>query len=181
MAKIEPNALTIGESYDWARRVSDYPSDGGWSLVYSFAGPEPFTVTAQPDEDDSEVYRASITDQTAGKPAGLYYWQATMLNGDERRIIGRGQLRLLPDLTDAAAGYDGRSLARKTLDAIDAVLLKRATTDQQSYVIGNRQLSRIPINELLVLRDKYAALVAREVGMERRRRGRPFRNIFVRF
>jgi hypothetical protein len=58
--------------------------------------------------------------------------------------------------------YDGRSDNQKALDAIEAVLARRATLDQQRYTINNRELWRTPIIELIKLRSFYAAAVARE-------------------
>lgn len=54
------------------------------------------------------------------------------------------------------------SHAQKVLDAIEAVLEKRATLDQQRYSIADRELVRTPIPELLLLRDRYRSEVRRE-------------------
>ena len=48
------------------------------------------------------------------------------------------------------------------LDAINATILNRATTDQESYVIGTRELKRIPMPELLKLKSTYTTAVRLE-------------------
>ena len=53
---------------------------------------------------------------------------------------------------------------QRILDAIDAALLNRATTDQQGYMIGTRRLDRIPIPDLLKLRSQFITAVRGENG-----------------
>jgi len=48
------------------------------------------------------------------------------------------------------------------LDAIEAVIENRATLDQESYQIGGRSLKRMPIADLMRLRQLYRAEVAGE-------------------
>ncbi|MDC6408575.1 hypothetical protein LOK82_08010 [Xylella fastidiosa subsp. multiplex] len=76
--------------------------------------------------------------------------------------LKRGKLRVEPDFASLPQGYDGRSDNQRALDAINAVLQKRATQDQQRYRINNRELWRTPIAELLKLRTFYAVAVQRE-------------------
>jgi hypothetical protein len=68
-------------------------------------------------------------------------------------------MRVKPNLL--APGADGRSFVKQALDAIEAVLAKRATKDQERYVIevngSRRELWRTPIGDLLKLRDRYRA------------------------
>lgn len=40
------------------------------------------------------------------------------------------------------------------IEAIETVISGRITADLQNYTIGNRQITKIPIEELLVMRDK---------------------------
>lgn len=54
------------------------------------------------------------------------------------------------------------SHATTMLAAIEAVLEGRITSDIEQYSIAGRQITKIPITELLVLRDRYKAEVARE-------------------
>ena len=56
----------------------------------------------------------------------------------------------------------GDSHAQTVLDAIEAVIENRASLDQQSYTIAGRRLDRMPIADLLMLRDRYKAEVFKE-------------------
>ena len=71
------------------------------------------------------------------------------------------------------AGYDSRTHAQKTLDAIKAVIEKRASLDQQEYSIHGRQLKRMTIDELLKFRVVYEREVANEIVKERLAAGLP--------
>ena len=72
-----------------------------------------------------------------------------------------GQIKIKPDLATLDAGHDGRDHLQRTRDAIEAVLEKRATLDQERYKINNRELVRTPISELLTLRDRYRSELRR--------------------
>ena len=52
----------------------------------------------------------------------------------------------------------------QVLAAINATLLNRATSDQQSYTIGTRRLDRIPLEELRKFRATFITAVRLERG-----------------
>lgn len=103
--------------------------------------------------------------QTADLTPGVYAYQIVAELGTDRRLLSEGRIGVRASI-NADGGFDNRTLAEQILDAIDALLLGRATTDQQSYTIasgsGSRSLSRIPVSELTVLRKQYASIVASE-------------------
>jgi hypothetical protein len=93
--------------------------------------------------------------------------------------VGTGTLSVRPSF---AVATDGRTHARKVLDAIEAVIEGRATSEVAEYQIAGRELRYIPIPELLQLRDKYRGEVLREDAASRAARGLPDpRRVFVRF
>lgn len=160
----EPTELRAGDLWEWRREdlTSDYPATS-WTLTYRFKNAAGgFEVTAATDGD---AFAASVAAATsAAIVAGVYAWQARASNGTDIFTVETGTLKVLPNLfagtaTDAS---DQRTHARRTLEAIEAVIEGRATTDQQAYAIGNRSLTRIPLPELLVFRDRYRMAVARE-------------------
>lgn len=74
------------------------------------------------------------------------------------------------------------SHARTMLGAIEAVLEGRITSDMEQYLIAGRQVTKIPISELIVLHSKYKRDVAREEEAERLKMGlKNKRMIKVRF
>lgn len=87
----------------------------------------------------------------------------TARNGDITEIMS-GFMTIMPDIASLPDGADTRSQNRRTYDAICAVIENRASRDQESYRIGNRELKRMPISDLLKLRAQYASFVAQENG-----------------
>ena len=67
---------------------------------------------------------------------------------------------------------DVQSHARKVLSAIEAVIEGRASQDQMSYSIAGRSLSRMPIDDLLTLRDRYRAEWNKEKRLQRGKAGK---------
>ena len=107
-----------------------------------------------------------------------------MSKGSERYQVAEVTVKVKQGFTgvSTATTVDNRSKAKKTLDAIDATLEGRATTDQHMYMIGNRQLMRIPVEQLISLRKEYARIYAREQRNARVRRGGTlFTSVKVRF
>lgn len=88
--------------------------------------------------------------------AGTYRYTVfgTDIN-DVRTLIESGDIKVDADPTAVEEGQDIRGHAQKVLDAIEAVIEKRATKDQESYTIAGRTLARTPIKDLLELRQKY--------------------------
>jgi hypothetical protein len=163
----EPSVLRAGDPWTWRRDdlVDAYPASA-WTFQYRFGNAlRSFDVDAAADGDAFVVDLDS--DATQAFVAGGYDWQirATLIaDSSQRFIVGSGYTRVTPNLFAGSAGdpADGRSDARKSLDAVNAMIQGRATSGQQEYTIGNRQLKFIPISELLQLRDRLAQDVADE-------------------
>jgi hypothetical protein len=158
----EPAELRAGDTWKWTRTVDDYPA-GTWTLKYRFKSPSGgFEIVASASGTDYSVTVSAAT--SAGYAAGLYEWSAWVEQGDEKYTVDGGTCNVLPNLRagDAVAALDTRSHARKTLDAIEAVIENRATLDQMSYSIAGRALSRTPLADLLKFKSHYQAEVRAE-------------------
>jgi hypothetical protein len=179
--------LIAGDTLDFLDSVPEYPPADGWTLKYRlvprFTTPTqtPIDITATTSGTDYRVQAAAGI--TTSWVAGFYTWSRWVEKaGPIRQSLGDGQLEVKANPATAAQGYDGRSHARKVLDAINAVLEGRATKDQQEYAIGSRSLKRTPIADLLVLRDRYVAAVASEEAAAKIAAGLPNpRNVGIRF
>jgi len=179
----EPSCFVAGETPIWTKYLPDYLSTEGWSLKYFFQGPEKFEVEGVAQTDGSFLLSPSL-DTSAKIPPGNYYYQAWATNDTEKHVVKTGSLEVKTDLSQSESGaaYDGRSKARQIIDAIDAMVEGKATLDQQEYMIGNRSLKRIPIPDLILLREKYAQIYARELRAAKLKGGAPyFKNILTRF
>lgn len=182
----EPLALRAGESASWRKALPDYTPGAGWALKYRVVGEAvvEFTATA-----DGEAWLATLTavqtgtlnTGTAGasKLARLFGYAE---KGAERVVVYENALHVHANPTTLAAGSDTRSHARKVLEAIEATIEGRATSDQVAYTIQGRSLQRFSAEELLRLRASYRAAVAREEARDAAAAGRATgRRILVRF
>lgn len=102
---------------------------------------------------------------TANWLAGSYAYSLRFLDiSGNVSEIGSGTIQIIADIASLPAGSDTRTQNRRIYDAICAVIEKRASLDQESYRINNRELKRAPIADLLRLKTRYAALVRAENG-----------------
>lgn len=156
----EVQNFTAGDTVKWTKSLPDYPASQGWALSYTFINSTgKFTATGSANGTAFDVTISATT--TAAVSAGDYYFEGYASKAGERFRVDCGTVTVAPNITSAAT-FDGRSHARKVLDAIEAVIEGRASTDQQEYTIGNRSLKRTPIADLIVLADKYRAMVNAE-------------------
>ena len=162
------NLLTAGDTLDFPAVVADYKASAGWTLKYRLAprvSGAVIDITAAANGDDYRVQVNAST--TAGWATGFYSWAAFVEKGSERYSVSRGTLEIRVSSVAMPAGFDSRTHAQKTLEAIKAVIEKRATMDQQEYTIQGRQLKRMPIADLLKFHAIYANEVANEAVRER--------------
>jgi hypothetical protein len=176
-AETPPAVVTAGDSIDFAWSSADYPAPT-WSTTWRVIGAAAGLPLALSSAADGSGFRvtataaatAGITVPARGLPATLIGFASA---GAERFEVWRAPLQLRPN--PATITGDLRGHAAVTLAAIEALLEGKATKDQMSYRIGDRELSRIPIPELIQLRDYYVREKTREedaaalaAGMPRR-------------
>jgi len=182
-----PKQITAGTSVEWIVTLADFKPSDGWLLSYHLRGPSKLDLTHDtPLTDDLNFAVKLTTAKSSLLTAGRYFYQAFVVRGSgdtqEKRLVDNGEIEVLANLSDADEGYDGRSQNEKMLAAIDAMLQKKATRDQQSYTIGQRTLTRIPLDQLLQWRKYYASLVNGERALKRARNGGSFfGNILTQF
>ena len=176
----EPKILTAGDTWKWKRKdlSTDYPSSE-WTLSYQARGASTGTISITSGRDGtSEDYLIDVAaSTTANYVVGSYTWDAYVTKDSERYKVRSGFWDVKQNLATALAGYDGRSWARKTLDAVEARLTGRSSNEIDRYMIGDRQIAKIPIEELMVWRSKLKAEVTREENAERIARGLPGNNL----
>jgi hypothetical protein len=183
--EIEPERVAAGDRLQWTRKdLSDFPATS-WTLTYYLRSDQPLGQIDIVATADGTNFSVDVSPTASAEyPAGKYYWTAFVSKSGDRKLVAHGQLEVLRNPTDVTTPVDGRSHARKVLDAINAVVENRATTDQQSYVFQavGRSVTRMPIADLLKFRDYYAGLVRAEDEALAVSRGQGTgRNILVRF
>lgn len=165
--------IIAGDTLAFSKAVPDYPASEGWTLTYRLAprssSGAAITFDAAADGDEYAIEVAAST--TDGWAAGDYAWSAYVSKDDQRFTVDSGLVEIKPDPSAIAPGTDTRSHARKVLAAIEAVIERRATKDQEEYRIGERMLKHTPIPELVRLRETYRREVRDEIAAERLRAG----------
>lgn len=158
MADLFPPRLTAGLTFRHAVVQAAYPAPD-WALSAVLRGPGAYTLQA---EGEGAAHRFHVAANVTGEWLhGTYAYSLRASRGAEIVELASGTIEIAPDLALMTAGHDARSHVERVLAAIEAVLEKRATLDQERYRINNRELWRTPIPELLRLRDRYRAELAR--------------------
>lgn len=157
-----PATLIAGDSLRLAIAVGKYNQADGWSValvLQPLAGGSPATVAAiVADNEWLMVLSSAASAQLA--PGKVQYLIAATKDGN-RSTIDHGQIVVLPD--PAAANVDQRSYAQRALDAIDAVLERRASAEEMEFTFADgRAVKMFSPVDLLTLRKHYARLVSRE-------------------
>lgn len=167
-----PAELYAGDSWAWTRELPDYPPATHTAVWYFEKADANLAVSGTTSGD---LFAAAVAAATTDPYSpGDYQWRLviTRTADSARTVVEKGFVSLLANPASAGS-RDWRSHARKTLQAIEAVIEGKATTDQQAVSIGGRSLSRIPWADLTLLHDRYRALVAKEEGDARIASGLP--------
>lgn len=173
----EPATIRAGETLSFKRALGDYPAST-WSITYTLrsVGGTAITFTSAADGLDHLVTVAFST--TALWQAGDYIGVGLVSDGTTKTEVWRGRIKILPNLASEGTDYDARTQARRTLDNINAVIEGRASSTILNSTVEGTALQRIPFADLLLLRDRYAAIVNLEENADL---GVETRNIFTRF
>lgn len=161
---ILPTRISAGVTFDKTIVLTAYPATA-WNLSVKLRGVGSINIDATPEGDNFRL-RVNAEDTAQWEP-GRYWYTARVSNGADILEVEAGEVEITPDLAEAGAGFDGSTHAERVLAAIEAVLEKRATRDQERYTINNRELWRTPIADLLNLRDRYRAQVRTEQKAKR--------------
>jgi hypothetical protein len=130
------------------------------------------SITASAENSGWRVTVPSST--TLGFDAGLWTWQAVASYGTLQYTAGRGQFTVKASAayTGTPGAFDDRSRAEIDLSYVEAAIRTLSQGGAvQEYTIGNRNLKRYKMPELLQLRDVLKAEVDRERRAEKIRQG----------
>jgi hypothetical protein len=153
-----PGQIIAGTTYEWAISLPSFRPADGFSLEFHLAGASYVSINATVLDDDTFKVKI-VPANTSSFPAGIYGRQYLAKKSGDVYVELEGTVEVRPLL---GATVDARSTARRIVDAIDALIEGRATSDQMSYQIGNRALARIPLPDLKQMREYYARIDASE-------------------
>lgn len=186
-----PLRVTAGDTVQWvepiaSRNGEDVRADEwGCTVYFRFnAASEGLTVSGSPLADGT--WSLSISAEvSASMDAGTWYWQRRFQRTAEVFTEGKGTLEVEASLvySGTPGAYDGRSQARKDLEAVQAAIRTLINGGAvQEYTIGSRTLKRMRLGELIQLESKLKADVVREERAESLANGLGDpRKLYVRF
>lgn len=168
MTDIVPTNIAAGTNFSASAWRAEF-SGAEWQLRILLRGPQSIDLDAGRDAA-RHVWDVPASETATWAP-GTYAYQVRAANdAGDVVTIESGSRAIAPDFAAMPAGTEVRSPNRIALDAIEAVIAKRATRDQERYRIADRELYRTPIADLLALRAHYRTLVNREEAKARGRR-----------
>lgn len=164
----EPTTVTAGNTWTWTRSFASYaPSETGgtWTLSYAILGAAKLVWDAAWVTTSGAIWTVTIpAASTATLPAGTYQWTAILTGGSgyagQRFTPAAGVFTVAANPSKLNAG-DTLSFAEKTLAVVEAALEGRLTADMQSYSIGGRAVTAIPVSELFAIRNRLKTEVWR--------------------
>ncbi|WP_323119990.1 hypothetical protein [Burkholderia alba] len=148
-----PHTITAGVDFGWRTTLPAHPTPR-WTLKLLLRGPSAIDL-ASTAAGAQHVFAVPAT-QTAAWAAGEYVFSLRAIDsgGAVVEIVG-GQIEIERDLSAIETPIDTRGHLQKVLDAIEAVIERRASKDQERYRIQDRELYRTPIADLILLRNQY--------------------------
>lgn len=167
-----PAELYAGDTWEWLRELADYPATTHTAVWYFERADANFSVTAAASGSSHSAVVTAGT--TVAYRAGAYQWRlvVTKISDSTRKVVEHGFLEVLANPA-AVGNRDWRSHARRTLDAIEAVIEGKASSDQAATTVDGVSLSRYLWEDLTRLHDRYRRMVADEEAKARIAAGQP--------
>ena len=157
-----PAVFRAGDTFLVQIDLGDYPASRGWGVNYTFRRlncPDlSFSSTANGDAHLITVDYGT----TQAWAQGVYAGEGRVSDGTQRFCFWEGSMEILPDLSLQDPNFDGRSHARKMLEAIEAVLENRATKAILATTIAGQSITRYSPEQLLAMRSQYLSEVRAE-------------------
>lgn len=171
-----PNAFWQGDTVSWTKDIDQYRSTDGWTLTYLFSrSTDNKTVTAVGQADGTYLVTILPAESALWLP-GQYRWQGYVEQAPERYTIGAGSLQCIESL-DAA--IETRTHAEKVVDALEAVLEGKASSDQLKVSIGGKALDRMSWEELTSALRYYKSELVKEQANDASRSGGLYPNLML--
>lgn len=171
MALNFPKTITLGDRLIILSDglMGQDPITGAWvvytpatyTLSFSIRGTSSLDVTAA---QEGTQFKTVVDTSTLSE--GAAFWQAYISREGHRITIASGQSTLLPDLANQQTPFDGRTTAEFILEKVEAYMRGDATVAK--YKIGQRELQRHDLGELMKLRSQLKVEIARSQGRGRR-------------
>lgn len=172
-----PTQFTAGDSVSWTVAHLDYPATD-WVLTYYFAreGFDTIEIVATASGDS---HAAAMTGSQSGRfSAGRWNWFSRAEDQSEGVIVAASGV--VDVLADPSASH-AQTFAERSLAMLESSLEGDLPTAQESVNVFGVDITKMPISERFVLRDKLKAEVSRERRARRLAKGENLKGLQVRF
>lgn len=183
----EPDVLYTGASAYWEVSYPFY-DPSVYSLNYYFRSPlgNNFNITTQSGQvgTGSQGFMVLVPPAvTALWKVDAYSWQAVMVDGAGNQfVVRKGRCKVELGLSTTTDPYDDRTFAMKALALIQGQLQNRLPAGIDRYMIGGRDITKIPLTQLTDLEKYYEERVKGELAQEDTKKGRSNRRtLFTQF
>lgn len=163
--------LIAGDTLNFLTSVPAYLPTAGWSLKYRLvprtAGGAAVLIAPVAEGSDYRTQVAATV--TTSYAPDTYTWFSWVEKGLETYTVDSGQIVIKPNPRTAAAGLDGRSMARKTLEDLKAAWGTWNATNGsvQEYHIADRKKIFKTSADILQQISFWEREVAREIDTDR--------------
>ena len=152
----EPLSFHAGTTVKWKRTdLADFPAPT-WTLNY-FLQKDGTKIDFASSQDGSTAnHSVSLAHATtASYTVGIYHWVVEARSSSDVYIVDSGIMEILTDFAEQTSGYDDRSIAKKMVDAYEALFANQITNltlEQLSYSVGGRSISKLSAGQI---REEY--------------------------
>ena len=177
----EPTSFRAGLNVSWEKAdFSDHLyADGFTTAIYTISGQNGSATITGTYSGGTWTFTLTAAQNTLA--AGTYTLFGYISDGTNKYEIYSGTLQVQQSLVTAAQ-TDARSHVKKVLDAIEAVIERRATKEQESTQLPNGvAISLLGPNDLVKWHENYSYKYQQEKDTERVRNGGSRRKILVQF
>lgn len=156
-----PASITAGTTTAYTKTYDDYPASA-WDLKLIIAGAAVVIVDAVADGDAFVVTLTPALSRDLA--AGVYRWVERVTEqapGERVLDVDSGTVNVAADLAQAAPG-DAQTWEEKQLPKVERAIEDLTTSGMTSYQIGTRAATMLDLSDLLTLRDRLKAAIARQ-------------------
>lgn len=161
---VVPDHFPAGTTVKFTRSLDDFsPSDGWAYMIYLNGLTQKFNKAASIVDNIFQI--EFVPSDTAALNPGPFRYAERLTNsgtGEVYDITGDELvINVEPNVGSASAGAFN-TFEERTLAVVEAAISGRLTSDIQAYQIAGRSVSKIPIQELRIIRGELRAAIWRQ-------------------
>ena len=140
--------------------MKKYYNDSKFKMTFDFV-PESVIIRGNQFKFElKEITEKEIEINTSGWQTGIYFYQVAK----NSEIKLQDKFQILQNMETAPEGFDFRSNAEKTLEAINSYLAGTASSQQKRIKCGDKEIEYSSFEQLIKWKNYYEKLVRKQQG-----------------